>query len=172
MHTSSLLMLGVTTVITFFGRSAALGINCRGSGLCDRASLSSSSGKIVQILRDAVWASSKDNSTTYGAGAHSSYSTNPFSWHSCHSNESNADTEIAQSSVSVRQTRSPLRHPLVLKPRALQESSVLVATSALELAVYVSIWSISCAILLTLFALRNAGNLIQVWRLFESRITC
>ena len=65
-------MLGVTTLTALFNSSVALGINCRGSGLCDRATMSSSSGKIVQILRDAVWASSKDNSTTYGDGAHSS----------------------------------------------------------------------------------------------------
>ena len=64
-------MLGSFALASLFGSSFALGINCRGSGLCDRAGLSSSSGKIVQILRDAVWASSKDNSTTYAAGAHS-----------------------------------------------------------------------------------------------------
>ena len=79
MHTSSLLMLGVTTLTTLLGRSSALGINCRGSALCDRATMSSSSGKIVQILRDAVWAASESNTTTYGDGAHSSYpSTAPF----------------------------------------------------------------------------------------------
>lgn len=75
MHTSSFLMLGVTTLTTLLGRSSALGINCRGSALCDRATMSSSSGKIVQILRDAVWAASESNSTTYGDGAHSK---NPY----------------------------------------------------------------------------------------------
>ena len=73
MHTSSLLLLGVTTLATLLDRSAALGINCRGSALCPRATMSSSSGKIVQILRDAVWASQKDNSTTYAEGAHSPF---------------------------------------------------------------------------------------------------
>ena len=79
MHTSSALMLAITTVAPFIGRSIALGINCRGSALCARATMSSSSGKIVQILRDAVWASQKDNSTTYADGAHSSYHHSPSS---------------------------------------------------------------------------------------------
>ena len=74
MRTSSLLMLGITSLSTLLGSSYALGINCRGSALCDRATMSSSSGKIVQILRDAVWAASESNSTTYGDGSHSSYS--------------------------------------------------------------------------------------------------
>ncbi|KAF6222458.1 hypothetical protein HO133_001544 [Letharia lupina] len=70
MRTSSLLMQGITCLSTLLGSSYALGINCRGSGLCDRATMSSSSGKIVQILRDAVWAASESNSTTYGDGSH------------------------------------------------------------------------------------------------------
>ena len=61
--------LGFGALFTLLTTSTALGINCRGSALCNRAT-SSSDYKIVQILRDAVWASSKDNSTSYQSGDH------------------------------------------------------------------------------------------------------
>ena len=62
-------LLGFGTLFTLLTTTTALGINCRGSALCDRAT-SSSNDKIVQILRDAVWASNKDNSTSYPSGDH------------------------------------------------------------------------------------------------------
>ena len=63
-------LLRASTLTTFLAHTSALGINCRGSALCDRATMSSSSGKIVQILRDAVWASQESNTTTYNSGDH------------------------------------------------------------------------------------------------------
>ncbi|KAL6716701.1 hypothetical protein ACLMJK_006269 [Lecanora helva] len=49
----------------------ALGINCRGSGLCPRASWNDASAEsVVQVLRDAVWADTADNSTAYGNKDH------------------------------------------------------------------------------------------------------
>ena len=68
MHFNSSL-LGFGALFALLTTSTALGINCRGSALCDRAT-SSSHDKIVQILRDAVWASNKDNSTSYQPGDH------------------------------------------------------------------------------------------------------
>lgn len=66
---SSTFILGtfaLTATIT-----SALGINCRGSGLCDRATWSNKAPEsITQILRDAVWASDKDPSTVYNSGDH------------------------------------------------------------------------------------------------------
>lgn len=56
---------------TFAITASALGINCRGSGLCDRATWSNNAPEsITQILRDAVWASDKDPSTVYNSGDH------------------------------------------------------------------------------------------------------
>ncbi|KAF6239323.1 hypothetical protein HO173_002585 [Letharia columbiana] len=53
---------------------SALGINCRGSILCGRASLSNQqSVGIIQILRDVIWASPMSNSTTYASGDHDKY---------------------------------------------------------------------------------------------------
>ena len=50
---------------------SALGINCQGSALCDRAGFNNqASVSIIQLLRDVVWASSKSNSTTYASGDH------------------------------------------------------------------------------------------------------
>lgn len=49
----------------------ALGINCRGSGMCPLASWENKAReRITQVLRDAVWDSPKPNSTTYGNGDH------------------------------------------------------------------------------------------------------
>ncbi|MCJ1270483.1 hypothetical protein MMC22_010380 [Lobaria immixta] len=54
-----------------FRAASALGINCRGSGLCRLATWDNkSSESIIQILRDAVWASDKDPSTVYNSGDH------------------------------------------------------------------------------------------------------
>lgn len=51
--------------------ASALGINCRGSGLCHLATWSNKAPEsITQILRDAVWASDKDPSTVYNSGDH------------------------------------------------------------------------------------------------------
>ncbi|KAK4694061.1 hypothetical protein P7C71_g3451, partial [Lecanoromycetidae sp. Uapishka_2] len=51
--------------------SLALGINCRGSGLCALASFENKSPeRVTQVLRDAVWDSQKGNSTTYSNGDH------------------------------------------------------------------------------------------------------
>lgn len=68
--TTSTMAMSLTALSTLLTSTSALGINCRGSGLCDRASLSSGNGKIVQILRDAVYATTKDPSTTYNDGDH------------------------------------------------------------------------------------------------------
>ncbi|KAL8746769.1 MAG: hypothetical protein Q9190_001248 [Brigantiaea leucoxantha] len=62
-------LTGLAAISFFLDTALALGINCRGSGLCPRASLSSSD-KIVQVLRDAVWESQKPNSTTYNDKDH------------------------------------------------------------------------------------------------------
>ncbi|KAK4694062.1 hypothetical protein P7C71_g3450, partial [Lecanoromycetidae sp. Uapishka_2] len=62
--------LAFSTLSTLLASTTALGINCRGSALCDRATMSSSAGKIVQILRDAVYASQVDPSTVYNDGDH------------------------------------------------------------------------------------------------------
>ena len=49
----------------------ALGINCRGSGLCDRATLNNqASVGIIQLLRDIIYASSTSNNTAYASGDH------------------------------------------------------------------------------------------------------
>ena len=53
------------------GEITALGINCRGSGLCPRASWNNKlQVSVIQGLRDFVWASPKPNSTTYKSGDH------------------------------------------------------------------------------------------------------
>ena len=64
-------MISFVAIALFMGSSAALGINCRGSGLCPRASWNNpNSDSIIQILHDAVWSSAKDNSTVYNNGDH------------------------------------------------------------------------------------------------------
>ncbi|KAG8531285.1 uncharacterized protein KY384_003997 [Bacidia gigantensis] len=57
----------LTTLLT---PATSLGVNCRGSALCDRATLSSQSGKIVQIFRDAVYAAQIPDDTHYNDGDH------------------------------------------------------------------------------------------------------
>ncbi|MCJ1266693.1 hypothetical protein MMC22_006578 [Lobaria immixta] len=62
---------GLVTVAASLRAASALGINCRGSALCNRAGWANSSPEsIIQILRDAVWASDKDSSTLYNSGDH------------------------------------------------------------------------------------------------------
>src|SRR5947207_1439947 len=61
----------LTALTTFLEGSSALGINCKGHVWCARAGWSNpSSMSIIQILRDAVWNSAKDNSTSYNSGNH------------------------------------------------------------------------------------------------------
>ena len=51
--------------------TTALGINCRGSGMCRVASWQNKSReRITQVLRDAVWDSARSNDTTYGNDDH------------------------------------------------------------------------------------------------------
>ena len=62
---------GLVTLAASLCTASALGINCRGSGLCPRATWSNKAPEsIIQVLRDAVWASDKDNSTVYNSGDH------------------------------------------------------------------------------------------------------
>ncbi|KAI1764375.1 hypothetical protein GGR53DRAFT_466358 [Hypoxylon sp. FL1150] len=49
----------------------ALGINCRGSGLCGLATIENHSGtNILQLWHDVLAATDKDSSTVYNAGDH------------------------------------------------------------------------------------------------------
>ncbi|KAI1491652.1 hypothetical protein F5X96DRAFT_630411 [Biscogniauxia mediterranea] len=49
----------------------ALGINCRGSGLCPLATIENHSGtNIMQLWHDVLAATDKDDSTTYNSGDH------------------------------------------------------------------------------------------------------
>lgn len=49
----------------------ALGINCRGSGLCPLASIENHSGvSIIQLWHDVLAATDKDDSTVYNSGDH------------------------------------------------------------------------------------------------------
>lgn len=130
------LTLGVATLATLLGGSCALGINCPGSALYDPATKSSSSSKTVQILRDTIHASSLPNSTTYSEGSHISYSsTLPLA--QCRFSERKADLDNAQSFAPVRPTRPSFLRLLVVTMMVLPDRSVLVATSALELAAFV-----------------------------------
>ena len=61
----------IAIAVIHFGLVSALGINCRGSGLCPRASWNNNSPEsVIQILRDAVWDSALPNSTSYNSGDH------------------------------------------------------------------------------------------------------
>lgn len=58
-------LLSATPLVT------GLGINCRGSGLCHLASWENKAPEpVMQVLRDAIWQSSKSNDTTYNTGEH------------------------------------------------------------------------------------------------------
>lgn len=71
MYVSLTIAAILATTTTLISHSLALGINCRGSSLCSVASFENkSSQRITQVLRDAVWDSKKDNSTTYSNGDH------------------------------------------------------------------------------------------------------
>ena len=62
---------GLTGLSALLGLATSLGINCRGSGLCRLASWDNpNSESIAQGLRDALWASTDDNSTTFSNGDH------------------------------------------------------------------------------------------------------
>ncbi|CAD6594572.1 MAG: hypothetical protein ASARMPREDX12_000258 [Alectoria sarmentosa] len=65
-------VLSISALPLLFNTAAtALGINCRGSGLCPRASWNDKSSEtIVQALRDAIWTDADLNSTTYNNGDH------------------------------------------------------------------------------------------------------
>lgn len=57
--------------LLFNSAATALGINCRGSGLCPRATWNDKSSEtVVQALRDAIWTDADSNSTTYSNGDH------------------------------------------------------------------------------------------------------
>ena len=61
----------IAITLIHISRVVGLGINCRGSGLCPRASWNNQAPEsVIQILRDAVWDSSKPNTTTYSSGDH------------------------------------------------------------------------------------------------------
>ena len=67
MHSSIML----TTLLAFTSPISALGLNCRGSSLCSLARLENkSSSFIIQILRDAIYATTKPSTTTYSEGQH------------------------------------------------------------------------------------------------------
>ncbi|KAL9073621.1 MAG: hypothetical protein Q9161_002863 [Pseudevernia consocians] len=63
-------ILSVTALpLLFTTLTTALGINCRGSGLCPRATWNDKSSEtVVQALRDAIWTDADTNSTTYSNG--------------------------------------------------------------------------------------------------------
>lgn len=62
---------GLTGLSALLGLATSLGINCRGSGLCPLASWDNpNSESIAQGLRDALWASTDENSTTFSNGDH------------------------------------------------------------------------------------------------------
>ena len=61
----------IAITVFYFGRVSTLGINCRGSGLCPRASWNNAAPESgIQILRDAVWDSVLPNATNYNSGDH------------------------------------------------------------------------------------------------------
>ncbi|KAF6238318.1 hypothetical protein HO173_003598 [Letharia columbiana] len=64
-------LLAVTSITSVISTVAALGLNCRGSGLCPLARFENKDPEsIVQILRDAIYATSKPLTTTYTEGQH------------------------------------------------------------------------------------------------------
>ena len=70
MYTSTILAYASALLATV-PSATALGINCRGSSLCHLASWENkASAPIMQVLRNAVWESRKDNATTYNSGEH------------------------------------------------------------------------------------------------------
>lgn len=71
MHTPTFFsaLLALTNLLPI--TTTALGINCRGSGMCGIASWQNKAReRIAQVLRDAVWNSPKSNDTLYANGDH------------------------------------------------------------------------------------------------------
>lgn len=61
----------LAALLCFSVKTIALGINCRGSGLCPRASfLNNNDASIIQTLRDVVHATSLPDTTVYNSGDH------------------------------------------------------------------------------------------------------
>lgn len=64
----------ISALVAFFSvldSSAALGINCRGSGLCPRAGWDNQGvGSVMQGLRDALYTANISDSTFYNEGDH------------------------------------------------------------------------------------------------------
>ena len=70
MH-STFALAFVSALSTLAPAVSALGINCRGSGLCHLASWESKAPEpVMQVLRDAVWQSTASNDTAYVNGDH------------------------------------------------------------------------------------------------------
>ena len=70
MH-STYAALCLAALANTIGMVNGLGINCRGSSLCHLASWENKApAPIMQVLRDAVWESKKDNKTAYSSGQH------------------------------------------------------------------------------------------------------
>ncbi|MCJ1463958.1 hypothetical protein MMC07_002568 [Pseudocyphellaria aurata] len=66
-------LAGLVALATSFGMVSSFGFvtRCHGSVICNLAAWSNDTPEsIVEILRDAVWASTKDNSTVYNSGDH------------------------------------------------------------------------------------------------------
>ncbi|KAM0794289.1 hypothetical protein BDR22DRAFT_895303 [Usnea florida] len=71
MHYSNSIISITALPLLFTTATTALGINCRGSGLCPRATWNDKSSEtIVQALRDAIWTDADANTTTYNNGDH------------------------------------------------------------------------------------------------------
>ncbi|KAI0880877.1 killer toxin [Annulohypoxylon maeteangense] len=62
-------MPSIIQLIAFTSAVSALGINCRGSGLCPRATWNNDVS-VIQLLRDAVYAAPNPLSTSYKSGDH------------------------------------------------------------------------------------------------------
>lgn len=64
----------ISALVAFFAvldSSAALGINCRGSGLCPRAGWDNQGvGSVMQGLRDAMYSANISDATMYNSGDH------------------------------------------------------------------------------------------------------
>ena len=68
---SPVIITSFTGLSALLGLATSLGINCRGSGLCPLASWDdTNSESIAQGLRDALWGSTDDNSTSFSNGDH------------------------------------------------------------------------------------------------------
>ncbi|KAL9638130.1 MAG: hypothetical protein Q9164_001750 [Protoblastenia rupestris] len=71
MHSTTALTTLMAIATTLFTPTSALGINCRGSGACPLASWQNQAPeRITQVLRDAVYQTTKSNETFYESGDH------------------------------------------------------------------------------------------------------